>query len=395
VVDKIGSLLQAHLDKSQSKVRRTMHAIHLSTQRVSEQETPEARENLNAVLDKIIEAIKTNVDLQIKADHANTQQEIDTSVQTVVDSHNNAATKYDTSKNADAAWMDCMAIEKTKLQESETAGNTSFSSLSNEEELCQVEIDTAPFSAVTPEEDFAYVCERETEEDENGNDECAREPDDFKRRVDEYVEELEASVAAAKILYANAKSACDTATEESSQANILANDAISAWSTQRDECVELNGTRKDAICLFGTKFQIKCTNLASYESLMDEIDQSNSGQNSHPDRVEQWTASHVTQCMLSKVKEDFEINSVTLQECNSTVDFEAHVGQLDRKATEIAGASSPHFSCTDTKIYFHGTTWIVSSSGEDGEVIQSEDYFKETWEPDSPPPGETESFSFC
>lgn len=387
VVDKIGSLLQAHLDKSQSKVRRTMHAVHLSTQRVSEETTPEAKESLNNVLVKVIEAIKTSVDQQIVADHQKTQELIVERVQEVQRTNGIAVTSYEKALVQDSEWLDCIDKERTLLEASEAAERSLSDSRSNENEACQLEQDTAQFSDDAPVEDLAYTCDTRIRGD------CGRTATtNFNAAVDKYLADLETAVDDAEKKHADATIACAEAKNAQTQAQSATSEAKNAWADQRDQCVGVSGARTDAMCLFGTKLQMKCSQLHLYESLMEEIDRSDGGQNSHSDRKQQWRASQVTQCMLNKIMTDFQINSLTMEACDKAVDFdEASFGKLDRKTKEIAESTPENFSCKDAQISFKGITWIVP----DGDDIKSEDYIRERWAPDAPVAGETDSFSFC
>merc|ERR1719497_78936 len=85
VVEKITSLLQAQMGDSaaKSKVRRTVQAVHLSTQRASEQITPGMRKDLNEALNEVVKEIESIVDQKIQEDHKNTQTAIDSKVQIV------------------------------------------------------------------------------------------------------------------------------------------------------------------------------------------------------------------------------------------------------------------------------------------------------------------------
>merc|ERR1719189_23587 len=102
---------------SKSKVRRTVQAVHLSTQRASEQITPGMRPALNQALNKVVEEIQSIVDQKIKEDHKNTQTAIDGKVQIVGQRTQVAKEHHQTAKQKDEAWFRCVAEERSKKDE--------------------------------------------------------------------------------------------------------------------------------------------------------------------------------------------------------------------------------------------------------------------------------------
>merc|ERR1719189_1868237 len=143
---------------SKSKVRRTVQAVHLSTQRASEQITPGMRPALNQALNKVVEEIQSIVDQKIKEDHKNTQTAIDGKVQIVGQRTQVAKEHHQTAKQKDEAWFACVAQEQSMLVEVEKAEQDLKDSRSATEEPCQREQDLSDFSYDADVSAFEFHC---------------------------------------------------------------------------------------------------------------------------------------------------------------------------------------------------------------------------------------------
>merc|ERR1719245_2287259 len=216
---------------------------------------------------------------------------------------------------------------------------------------------------------------------------------DFDQGVDEVLNDLRSKESKHSSDHQNAKQQCKAARDDVIRKQSALDDKRGEWQAQGEECDDRQEERNTAMCLFGLKAQLKCESVGAYQNFMGEVDKENGGVYSHPDRVQQWRAAHVTKCMLGKVISDFEINSATVAACDSTVDFDKQVGKLDRKAGAVSDlTSTENFTCKEKTIKFYGQTW--DSPNDDG-TSGSGDYVRREWEPeisfdkDSPP------FDFC
>jgi len=387
VVEKITSLLQAHMgDMSKSKVRRTVQAVHLSTQRASEQITPGMRPALNQALNKVMQEIESIVDQKIKEDHKNTQTAIDGKVQIVGQRTQVAVEHHQTAKQKDEAWFRCVAEERSKLVKVEEAEQNLKDSRSNTEEPCQREQDLSTFSYDADTSKLEFHCNMA---EDRG---CRTAFRTFDQGVDGVLNDLRSKESKHSSDHQNAKQACQAARDDVVRKQNALDGKRGEWQAQGEECDDKQEERNTAMCLFGLKLKTKCESVDDYENLLADVDKENGGVYSHPDRVQQWRAAHVTKCMLGKVVSDFEINSATMSACDATVNFDKQVGVLDRKAGTVSDlTSTENFTCKEKTIKFFGQTWDVP----DGEGAKSSDYVRRAWEPevnfnkDSPP------FAFC
>merc|ERR550532_1854248 len=387
VVEKITSLLQAQMadSASKNKVRRTVQAVHLSTQRASQQITPNMRPALNKALETVVKEIESIVDLKIRQDHAKTQDGINERVQSIGDRTQVAKRHHQTAKQKDEAWFKCVAQEKNMLASVEKAEQDLKESRSNTEEPCQREQDLSSFSYDANVEKFVFTCNMA--EDSR----CTQAFRDFDQGVEEVLNDLSSKESKHSSDHQSAKQQCKEARDDVIRKQSALDDRRGEWQAQGEECDDKQEERNTAMCLFGLKAQLKCESVGTYEDFMGDVDKENGGVYSHPDRVQQWRAAHVTKCMLGKVISDFEINSATMSACDSEVDFDTQVGQLDRKAGAVSELTSPeNFTCKEQTIKFYGQTWHFPNG--DG---TSDDYVRKAWEPEINFDKDSLPFDFC
>jgi hypothetical protein len=168
--------------------------------------------------------------------------------------------------------------------------------------------------------------------------------------------------------------------------------AITVWQTKRGDCSQNNEARVEAMCSFGEAYQNKCQMLTSYHSHSAAVDAENGGEYSHPDRVSEWQTTAVTACMLDAAREEAVVNEQSLAACEAAVDFSRDVGDLDRKATDLARLTEPSkFTCSEEAIEFSGETWDVPV----GEEPASSEYINRPFVPQvSSEPGSA-PFALC
>lgn len=112
------------------------------------------------------------------------------------------------------------------------------------------------------------------------------------------------------------------------------------------------------MCSFGGDLQDKCELLSEYHQLIADIDTKNSGEFSHPDRMEEWRVTQIAKCLVKKLSGNHEVNDDTLTYCESQVNFDRDVGTLDKKTDEV-DSSTGKFSCTESEIEFVGGTYVI------------------------------------
>jgi len=390
VVDKITSLVQTHLAESsasRSKVQRAIHAVRLSTQRASEQITPGMRPALNEALTKVVTEIERIVDKKIKEDHQNTQTAIDGKVQNIRAHTQEAKARHEDAVNLDKTWFECVAEEKAKLELVEQAERSVADSRAALDEPCQRKEDTSDYSVDLAVDKFVFQCDKS--QDSN----CSTAFGTFDQNVETLLSDLKSKKTAASNAYQQATDDCQKANDDLNSKKADLGDKRNAWLSQRVDCDDAKDRRDAAMCHFGLKLKTKCVSVSEYHSLIVDVEKSSGGVYSHPDRVQQWRASHVTKCMLGKVVSDFEINIDTMNACAATVDFEAQVGKLDKKTIEVADLTSDaNFTCKEETIKFFGQIW---ARPEDEDNAKSEDYIRSSWQPEINFGEDSAPFAFC
>jgi len=258
-------------------------------------------------------------------------------------------------------------------------------SRSNTEEPCQREQDLSSFSYDADVSKFVFECDMSRDRG------CRNAFRSFDQGVDGVLSDLRAKESKHSSDHQSAKEACKAARDDVVRKQNDLDNKKGEWEAQGEECDDKHEERNTAMCLFGLKLKTKCESVGDYQALIGDVDKVNGGVYSHPDRVQQWRAAHVTKCMLGKVVSDFEINSATMSECDGTVDFDTQVGKIDKKAGVVSDLTKPEsFTCQEKTIKFYGQTWDIPEG--DG---KSSDYVRRAWEPeinfdkDSPP------FAFC
>jgi len=367
VVDKIGSLLETHLDKSRAKVRRTMHSVRLSTQSSREEVTPELRPALNEALDKVISGIETNVDPEIIQQHKNTQQKIDDRLTHLQNIKDKQLTRFQKAKDQDLSWFGCIEKEKEFLAQLETKKLQLQEAIITKKQKKEAAENTRPF-VHAPESypwSTAFECDALTDEG------CKSALGDLEHTVDTFLETLDAQIDAATSTNTEAEQAAQSAKQDVQVARESVDAADQKWSTRAELCNDKFALRNSIMCRFGYLVQKQCRSKLKFEDLLHEIDRTNGGIWSHPDRVEQWRAASVTKCMLQKVKSDFQINADTMTECDKAVNYDDDVGVLARKTVEVTQATQfDSYDCESTSITFSGRTWEVP----EGAAISSTEY---------------------
>jgi len=388
VMRKISLLLKERSHESKAKVRRTMHAVHLSTQRAVDRETPEARVALSSSLQTVIDEIKTTVDAKIQRDHDETQSDIDKKVRQLQTETEETTAKYNTAVGADETWLGCVSEEKGKLEELESA-QADLTTAQSEEQAARERKEAAiPFAKEVPASLLSLTCFPAQDA------ECTSSLQALRASLRQYEEDLVGKIGKSKQTYDEATQALQDAENDVTEKEGQVTQKGVAWRSQRSKCEGQAQEKQRKMCSFGAHLQKKCEKIESYHYVMYLVDETDGGFYSHPDRVEQWTASHLTKCLLEKVISDFQIDSQTLSACEATVNFDADVGVLVRRGDEVQeAAESDAFRCEHTQVSFMGWTWEVPTGVEN---IKSDQYERvDDWQPGFTVDRGHLAFDFC
>lgn len=352
-VEQIAALLQPHLHDrgaSVSKLRKTMHGVHLSTQVAEDQATPGAADALNKALTGVITQIGEKVDIKIIQDHKATNIEIGRRVNNVVKKTTDAVGRFSEAKSLDQTWVTCVGSEKTKLSDAERATRLLQGAVATRNTECRAHAKTrnVKWDVETP----SFECQV--------SDRCKQGGKSFSKQVAEIRSFLSSQAVDADDKYDKTLASCRAAKTAVTEADTANDQARSALEKQRSECEDLVEIRQTAMCLFGLKLQEKCGMLEKYKSLLGDVETVDGGVYSHPDRESQWSATHIVKCMLQNIISGTPLNSGSMNACAATVNFADSVGLMDYKKKDIESATTPdNFSCDEKEISFSGSGWTI------------------------------------
>merc|ERR1719384_1948751 len=215
----------------------------------------------------------------------------------------------------------------------------------------------------------------------------------LKEHSQEQKSELLASTTRGQELYDEAKMACDAAHADVAAKKAAHEHAVGAWTSQRAKCAKLAAVRSGSLCAFGAAMQGKCTTqLPQYEAIVAKV-KAAGNEHSHPDRLQEWTSSHITKCLLQSVAEGQDVNAASVGTCAASVNFATHVGEINHHEDDVAALLTPaKFTCAAAQqISFKGTTWSVPA--KDGLV--SGDYATVPFTPTLGLEAGSPPFEFC
>lgn len=342
--------------------------------------TPEVK----VTIDKLIKIIEDSIELKLKQDHNSSQQEVTDKIKAIKDSADSVVAFHTAAKNADGAWMDCVAGEKKLAEEAEAASDSSDATKEDKDEKCGVSLAAKSWSATVPENLATLTCDFS-----QGN--CATEYAEYKRKLQEWADGLQTTIDVKKAAYDNSKVVCDEATSTDVAATGDDTKALTAWENERVHCEGLYTDREVGICVFGEKLQDKCAAKADYDKLVEAID-AKTGVESEAERENEWASMMLLKCMLKKHKNDAEFDEANMASCQANNSYVAEVGTLDKKA-EVVAALMTTFTCQEATItFFNGKTCTKPT----GSVPTSASYSCETaFTPSFTTALASPSFSFC
>jgi len=321
-------------------------------------------------LNSVIHDIEQDVEPKIKAGHAETQQAIDDGISALDLATKSAVEKKEAADTADGDWFNCVRGEKVDRETIEEAEIALENARTTETEACQLEEDRKDFSW-QPSQTFTLSCDFE------GDGTCDSQLANYKIQMDELTSGLRADTEEPVRLYVEAAEACQTAKDDHVAKQSALDSAVVQWNTKKQECLNKHESRQVSMCIFGTELQRKCGKVDAYNTILAEIDQTG-GVRSHPDRVAEWTTTHMTTCMLRLVVEGAQIDTAGLETCESSADYAADVGTLVRREDERDALTTPDkFTCAESTITFGGETWTIPG----GDAPASSGYVTEPYHP--------------
>jgi hypothetical protein len=384
-----GALLQSRTTFSSEYFRQMMptsknpevvNLVAKSADALSSAVTPEVK----ATIDKLIKIIEDSIELKLKHDHNSSQQEVTDKVKAIKDAADSVVDFHTKAKDADGAWMECVAGEKKLAEDAEAAGASSDATKEDKDKKCGESDAANTWSATVPENLATLTCDLS-----QGN--CATEYAEYKRKLQEWADGLQTTIDVKKTEYENSKASCDEATRTDVAATGSNTQAVTAWENERVHCEGLHTDREVAICVFGEKLQDKCAAKADYDKLVAAID-ANAGVESEAERENEWASMMLLKCMLKKHKNDAEFDEANMASCQADNSYVAEVGTLDKKAEEVAALMTT-FTCQEATVtFFNGKTCTKPT----GSLPTSAGYSCETaFTPSFTSDAASPSFAFC
>jgi len=373
VVDGISVLMQNHAATNGAK---SSMQILQKAQKAIAGLTPGAKRAMDAALQAVITDIETNVETLIRQQHVATQGALDSALQALSTATDVALGAKTLADSADSAFVTCIETEKGRLAAVEGAQATLVAAQDAKVQPCAEQDAAAPYSKEFSENDLVFECDISIQ----GN--CDGPLEAFTERVNGLLTGLENDVTDATRVYTAAKGRCDSAKAAIVAAQAALVQAQDEFQTQRTQCMESHESRQVSLCMFGMDLSTKCGSARGFKSLEAEIDASNSGIHSEPDRMAEWASTEVTKCMLQEIINADDLANVNMDEstlaaCEQKVDYAGSVGTIDRKSGDYNRLTGPdRFTCSEAEISFSGFSWSVPVATEDG-VGQSSEYVKQ------------------
>jgi len=356
VLQSIGSLLQRD-DKS--SVQAFSNIQSLASQLI----TPGASDSLNSALTTVIGEIEQTVDTKLHASFQGMQSAVDSAIDSLDASTSVTVDRKTTADTDDDSWFNCVRAEKTMLEAVEQADRDLQSARDSVTEPCQQQEDRTKFEESSLDVPTTFTC------DHSESGDCDAQLQNFETQVNGMVESLTNDVNAQQQLYNEAKAACDAA-----QADVVAKQsaqeaAVGEFDAKKIECASYHESRQLAFCLFGTSLQDKCQDASMYMDTVSKIE-GTANELSLSELKAEWETTYVVKCMLQKVIEGGSVDDSAVSACESAVNFEQQVGQIDLKSEAYDGLTTPEkFTCSEQTVTFRGETWETGATSSDYAVV--------------------------
>lgn len=323
-----------------------------------------------ALTPAVVETFKTMreelagaVTAAILADHQSAQKSISDLVVSLGNSTAVAVTAKAEAYVAHQAWVDTVTAAKDLLQRHEKTMSDLVGYEKDEQEKCATAVSLEPFKA-----DVRKVTV-ECEISDTGN--CNAEIESLKQKMQAEKERVSKKIQEARSKHAAAQDLCDTATALTKKTTTDAAALLTQYGDKIKSAVEKKGSRDLAMCAFGEKLKLKCADSSSYTARVQQINQVNGTEWSHPDRQQEWKTTKMTICMIDAFLKSHSLDSAEIQSCSKA---ETSVGTIDFKTEEVEKLmTNAKFTCTEQEVSFPDD-WTVPAVGAAG--VKSTQYVK-------------------
>jgi len=398
VMNKISLLLKDRSHQSKSGARRTMHAIHLSTQRVENRETPTVRTTLASTLTNVVTQIQDNVDAQILQDRAQAQTDINAKVDQV-GHDSDLAEKRLGALVSDTTWFDCVGSEVDKLRKWQTEQTNEADAKNKKDEAYDALLKATSFESEIPRDLLSLKCTPDT---------CYAALDALHSKREDYSTALSTAISESYGVYQNAVQDHNTKlARHTDLRDTIVPNAENDFRQKRAECLVEAVQRQNDICNhLGVNIRNMCEHIDEYDDLNRDV------RSREADRQDSWEASSIVKCLLREVidVDTFEISNETLAACSdpanqdlkipgAALDFKEQVVRdfqiAPLKAQDVSSTSE--FKCVDTLVEFTSKWWTApGGTGYPGAQNDPSTYVEQTsWEATVQlGPGEM-PFDFC
>lgn len=244
---------------------------------------------------------------------------------------------------------------KKLAQDAEAAATTLADAAAEVTVPCEAQTAGQSWSVTVPSNLATLTCDFSA-----GN--CAAEYAEYKRKLQEWADGLQATIDVKKNEYNSHRQSCADATAAHTTSQNDNNEAVTAWENERVVCEGLHRDRNVGICVFGEKLQDKCAAKSEYDEHIRAID-AESGPESEAERENEWASMTLLKCMLKKHKNESEFDEATMASCQSDT-YTVEVGTLDKKAGVVSNFLS-ELNCQAGPItFYNGKTCTLPGPAE-------------------------------
>jgi len=337
---------------------------------------------LNAALENTISEIEEQVHTQIIASRDATQAEIDKRIEDLNNSNTDLLNEKRQADGADADWMQCVSDEKGMAKGIEDATAALEQARNNRATMCQLQEDNRYFSYQTDPAQIRFQCDISLSSEHNCDVQWQEFQYDLEVAWESFIDEVDSAVGVHDAhAYACQQAEADERAKEASLRR-----ATERYETQHSTCLSTQEARRLAMCSFETGYQGKCDLATLYLNLIEEIDTADGSDYSHPDRVQEWTLTSTTICLLRRIIETSAVDTTHVSECEAAINTDhLNLGRQRQQFTELT--TEPNYGCAETAITFQGETWEIPASAP-VPPAPSASYKRVPFHPELP-------FSFC
>jgi len=257
-----------------------------------------------------------DVQTSITEHNSATQSELDTMVLSMVGAAGSPKGQAELASDAkslanakNAAWLSCVAVEKTKMQTILTGQGYVRNNLSAEIAPCKAEYDTQFFNMT--EGALSVSCAL----DETGQEACVSGLGSLTGAGNAAKSDISTWVADKVQLHVDAEGNCHQATNNTADAIVEVRQSQVAWTSQHGTCDTSFFTERNyRICEFGTKLKTVCESKAAYNARVAQIDGVDNPY-SVADRVAEMETIVLVQCLMDTFKTTEAMTAADVSSC--------------------------------------------------------------------------------